>query len=73
MLTWRTTPYLAELERAYESGKYLDTPVTFVTERQIRDGRAARYKLLIVPGARNLPADIVAKIWDFARGGGAYW
>jgi beta-galactosidase GanA len=70
MLTWRTTPYLAELERAYESGKYLDTPITFVTERQIRDGRAARYKLLIVPEARNLPADIVAKIWDFARSGG---
>jgi beta-galactosidase GanA len=70
MLTWRTTPYLSELERAYESGKYLDTPITFVTERQIRDGRASRYNLLIVPGARNLPADVVARIWDFARSGG---
>ncbi|MCW5982891.1 MAG: beta-galactosidase [Bryobacteraceae bacterium] len=70
MLTWRTTPYLAELEKTYESSRYLDARVTFVTERQIRGGWLNRYKVLLVPGARNVPADVVERVWDFAAAGG---
>ncbi|MCC6393652.1 MAG: beta-galactosidase [Bryobacterales bacterium] len=70
MLTWRTTPYLAELEKTYEASQYLDARVTFVTERQILKGRLDRYKLLLVPAARNVPADVVERIWAYAAAGG---
>ena len=70
MLTWHSTPYLAELENTYEAGRYLDARATFVTERQIAKGWLDRYKLLLVPAARNLPADVAAKIWESAARGG---
>jgi beta-galactosidase GanA len=70
MLTWRTTPYLAELEKTYEAGQYLDARVTFVTERQILKGWLDRYKLLLVPAVRNLPAGVMERIWDYATAGG---
>ena len=38
MLTWGSTPYLAELEKTYEAAQYLDARVTFVTERQALKG-----------------------------------
>ena len=70
MLTWQTTPYLAELENTYRASQHLDARVTFVTERQIGKGWLSRYKLLLVPAARNLPADVVTRIWDYADHGG---
>ena len=70
MLTWAATPYLDELRKAYEASQYLDARVTFVTERQITKGWLPRYKVLIVPGVRNVPADVVTAIWDYAAKGG---
>lgn len=70
MLTWGVTPYLAELRKTYDAALRLESKITFVTERQIRAGRLERYKLLIVPAARNVPEDVVAKIWEYASGGG---
>jgi beta-galactosidase GanA len=70
MLTWETTPYLAELEKIYEASQYLDAKVTFVTERQIRKGWLDRYKLLLIPAVRNIPSDVVEKIWTYASRGG---
>jgi beta-galactosidase GanA len=70
MLTAQTTPYLAELRRAYEASEYLDAKVTFITERQIVKGWLSRYKLLIVPGARNVPPQVVEAIWNYASEGG---
>ena len=70
MLTWATTPYLAELEKTYEASQFLDARVTFVTERQIRNGRLDRFKLLLVPAVRNVPADVVERIWGYAAAGG---
>jgi beta-galactosidase GanA len=70
MLTWRTTPYLAELEKTYEASQYLDARVTFITERQILKGWLDRYRLLLVPAVRNVPAEIVERIWDYAAAGG---
>ena len=71
MLTWATTPYLEELRNTYEASQFLDAKTTFVTERQILGGRLARHKLLLVPGARNLPAPVVERIWSFAEEGGS--
>ena len=70
MLAWNATPYLAELRKTYQASQPLDARVTFVTERQIRKMWLEKYKLLIVPGVRNIPADVVERIWDYcARGG----
>lgn len=70
MLTWQTTPYLAELRKTYEASQYLDAKVTFVTERQVMKGWLDRYKLLLVPGVRNLPSGVVEAIWNYASNGG---
>lgn len=70
MLTWQTTPYLAELEKTYTASQYLDAKVTFVTERQISKGWLNRYKLLLVPGARNIPSEVFEKISEYASRGG---
>ena len=70
MLTWRTTPYLAELQRAYEASRTIDAKVTFVTERQALHGGLVRYRLLLVPGVRNIPAEVVKSIRDYVEGGG---
>ncbi|PYT21495.1 MAG: hypothetical protein DMG57_38450 [Acidobacteria bacterium] len=70
MLTWQTTPYLAELEKTYTASQHLDAKVTFVTERQISKGWLNRYKLLLVPGVRNLPAEVFEKLSDFVLQGG---
>jgi beta-galactosidase GanA len=70
MLTWQTTPYLAELKKSYEASQYLDAKVTFITEGQIRKGWLDRYKLVIIPAVRNIPSDVVEKIWTYASQGG---
>ena len=70
MLTWQTTPYLAELEKTYTASQYLDTRVTFVTERQALKGWLPRYKMLLVPAVRNLPAAVFARIKEYAAAGG---
>jgi beta-galactosidase GanA len=70
MLTWQTTPYLAELQKTYAASQYLDTKVTFITERQILKGWLSRYRLLLVPGARNVPPEVVARIREYVTAGG---
>jgi beta-galactosidase GanA len=70
MLTWARTPYLAEFEKTYEASRYLDAKVTFITERQINKGWLARYKLLLVPAVRNIPAKVVERIWSYTSAGG---
>ena len=70
MLTWRTTPYLSELQKTYAASQVLDAKVTFVTERQILKGKLDAYKLLLIPGARNVPPAVVESIRAYvARGG----
>ena len=70
MVTWRTTPYLAELNKSYEASQFLDSKVSFITERQLQSGAGKRFKILLVPGVRNLPATVAAKLWDYAAEGG---
>jgi hypothetical protein len=70
MLTWSTTPYLAELQKAYAASRVLDAKVAFVTERQVSSGKLSRYKFLLIPGARNLPSSIVEGIRKYVEQGG---
>ena len=71
MLTWRTTPYLRELENAYEAARFLDTRTTFITERQILRGDLSRYRVLVVPAASHMRADVVRSVKSFVENGGA--
>jgi beta-galactosidase GanA len=70
MVRWEATPYLHELQKLYRASQFLDTRITFVTERQIEKGRLSSYKLLLIPGAQSLPAGVVHAIWQFAESGG---
>ncbi len=70
MLTWQTTPYLDALEKSYTASQFLDAKVTFVTERQISKGWLNRYKLVLVPGVRNVPKDVFDQVAAYAAGGG---
>ncbi|MDP6380922.1 MAG: beta-galactosidase, partial [Phycisphaerae bacterium] len=43
----------------------------YLTEEQINRGRLAKYKVLILPSARHLPAETVAKIREYVNNGGS--
>ena len=70
MVGWDRTPYLYELERTYTASRFLDVRTTFITERQILAGQLAKYRVLLIPGAQAIPAEIAAKIEAFVAAGG---
>jgi len=70
MLTWRTTPYLRELENSYEASRFLDARTTFVSESQILRGKLSKIKVLIVPAASHLRAEVVSAVYHFVEQGG---
>jgi hypothetical protein len=70
MLTWQTTPYLRELENSYEASRFLDTRTTFVSENQILAGKLSKFKVLIVPGASHMRAEVIECIYHFVEQGG---
>jgi Beta-galactosidase/Beta-galactosidase trimerisation domain len=70
MLTWRTTPYLRELENSYEASRFLDTRTTFVSESQILRGKLSNIKVLIVPAVSHLRAEVVSAVYHFVEQGG---
>ena len=64
-------PYTLELQKCYRAGTVLDTPMGFVTSRQLREGLTRReLKVILVPGAYFSNAEVVGKVTDFADGGG---
>ncbi len=71
MLTWHTTPYLRELENCYEASRFLDTRITFVSEKQILDGKLAAFKILVVPAASHMRAEVVESMNRFVEQGGS--
>jgi beta-galactosidase GanA len=65
-----STPYLTELKNVYEASLYLDAKTTLISESQIRDGWARRYKVILVPSARHVQADVVERLLEFVAEGG---
>lgn len=65
-----TTPYLRSLRRCYETARCLDAGLTFISERQLIEGKADKFKLLIVPSASHLPEGAFAALDGYVRGGG---
>ena len=66
----RSTPYLAELRRVYEGSLYLDANTTFISERQILEGMAPRYKVIFIPAAKHLPPEVAQALLDYVQQGG---
>lgn len=65
-----STPYLTSLRSCYASARSLDTSVTFISERQLVNGIAPRYKLIVLPAAKYMPEEVFASLDRYVRAGG---
>ena len=64
------TRYTLELKSVYGAALGLDTPVRFVSSMQVKEGKLADYKVLVVPAAKYVSDDVAEAAWRFAEGGG---
>ena len=71
LLRARATPYLQTLRQSYDGARKLDAPVTFISDRQIRSGRASHYKILVLPAVKYAPDGIVDALDTYLKHGGA--
>lgn len=63
--------YCEEIRRVYEGACFLDTPVRFVSERQVARGDLVRHRLLVIPNATRVAGPAYEGIVGWVRGGGA--
>jgi len=66
----RETPYLLELKKCYNALLYQDSFSRFTTEKMIDNGEIKDAKVLVIPGAVNIPESTAKKISEFAENGG---
>ncbi|MFB3879859.1 MAG: beta-galactosidase [Armatimonadota bacterium] len=66
----RTAPYTAELERLYNATRSLDAGRTFVTERDLGQGQADRFRIIALPSVRYLAPEAFGELKAFAERGG---
>lgn len=66
----RTTPYTADLEQLYDATLPLDAGRTFVTEKDLAEGQAGRFRLIALPSVRYLTPESFDRLLGFVRGGG---
>ncbi len=66
----KDSPYTLELQKTYNAMLGLDAPVRFVSSIQVREGRLADYKVLVVPAAAYVFDDVAQAIFAFAQDGG---
>ncbi|MDA0338092.1 MAG: beta-galactosidase, partial [bacterium] len=52
LLKAKTTPYLSALTLTYNAASRLDTPVTFISERQLLHGKAGTFRIVILPAVQ---------------------
>jgi len=70
LLKARTTPYLESLRLSYDAVSRLDAPVTFVSERQLVQGRSGDFRIVLLPAVRHMPAAVFDAIDGYLRHGG---
>jgi len=68
--TARAVAYSAELERLYNATRPLDAGRTFVTERDLGQGQAGRFKIIALPSVTYLAPGSFAELKAFAENGG---
>jgi beta-galactosidase GanA len=64
------SPYTLEIEKSYGAAVSLDTPVGFASSSRIREGVLDEFKVLVVPGARYVEADVFDRIKEWVAKGG---
>jgi hypothetical protein len=65
--------YSAALMSTHAGLFFLDTPVRFISERQVCEGQLKNVRVLIVPGATFVTDGAYRKILEYAKGGGAVY
>jgi hypothetical protein len=70
LLRARTTPYIQALRLSYDASTRLDAPVTFVSERQLRNGKAAESRIVILPAVKHMPQDVFDSVDGYLKTGG---
>jgi len=72
--SWPSVPrnpeYLEEVVKVYEALFFLDTPVRFITEKQVRRGKLKDYKLLVLPRTLRVKDTTYDKIEEYIDKGG---
>ena len=68
--TARTIPYSADLERLYNATTPLDAGRTFVTEHDLAQGQASRFRVIALPSVTYLAPEAFADLKTFAENGG---
>jgi beta-galactosidase GanA len=53
-----------------ENTNFLDYPAGFITERMVREGKLSDCSLLVIPGAKYVNEETVAKIAEYQAKGG---
>ncbi len=64
------TPFSIETVKCYAAAARLDTPVGFVSSKQVLDETLKNYDVLAITGARYVKADVFARILEFVKAGG---
>ncbi|HHE74874.1 MAG TPA: hypothetical protein ENL37_07290, partial [Desulfobacteraceae bacterium] len=54
----------------YDTLHSCQTPVRFITEKQLRNGLYKQYRVIMVPAVRYLEADLIAPLQQFVKEGG---
>jgi hypothetical protein len=62
--------YPLQVRDGYEAVYFLDCPAGFITEKMIREGKLTDCALLIVPGAKYVGEETVARILEYHKTGG---
>ncbi|WP_308638358.1 beta-galactosidase [Paenibacillus silvisoli] len=71
LLTAKTTDYLTALRGTYDAARCLDAGITFISEKQLLEGKAARLKCIALPAVKHLPEAVFEALDQFARNGGS--
>ncbi len=70
VMTGNQTPYLSALRDSYEAARSLDTGITFVSEKQLLEGKSEKYKILILPAVKHLPEAVFKELDSYLSRGG---
>jgi beta-galactosidase GanA len=70
VMTGNRTPYLSALRDCYEAARCLDTGITFVSEKQLLEGKGADFKMLILPAVKHLPEAVFKELDRYVSQGG---
>lgn len=70
LITANSTPYLLSMRRSYDTARCLDAGTTFISEKQLLEGKGNCFRLVIVPSVKNLPRNVFKALDEYVLAGG---